>query len=349
MAAAVLTAASLGAMSPAPARGSGEAVVGFVTDDAGSPRRGTPVTVYGEDRRPLVEGRTNDVGGFYLASDALSEEPKYTICVPVTAGKAACADGRANTVAGAMLGRDASPLHGRAVTVYANDWTVLATGTTDADGIYCVTNEQLLSDQTYRVCVSGVSAAWVFGGVSGWMFGAQDQPLANAAVTVKDVQGQRVMTGQTGDDGHYLVAGNDLVIGGTYRVCVEATALTGVCRPATAPAMAGSLFDAAAQPIGAANVVVEDATGRVLAQGKTDKDGFYCLADSQLTDGETYLVCVDRTAMCSGCNVGGCCQQAWTAQTAVIPVWVAGVPPAIIVPILEGGGGPPGKIISPSQ
>jgi hypothetical protein len=336
-------------MSPAPARGSGEAVVGFVTDDAGNPQRGTPVTVYGDDRRMLVEGRTNDAGGFYLASDALSEEPKYAICVPVTAGKAACADGRANTVAGAMLRRDASPLSGRAVTIYANGWTVVATGTTDADGIYCVTNEQLLSDQTYRVCVSGASAAWVFGGVSGWMFGAQDQPLANAAVTVKDVQGQRVMTGQTGDDGHYLVASNDIVVGGTYRVCVEATALTGVCPPATTPAMAGSLFDAASRPIGAANVVVEDATGRVLGQGNTDKDGFYCLADSQLTDGETYLVCVDRTGAPSGCRAGGCCQQAWTEATTAIPVWLAAVPPAIIVPILETEGGPPGKIVSPSQ
>jgi hypothetical protein len=349
LAAVFVTAASLGAMSPAPARGSGDAVVGFVTDDAGSPQRGTPVTVYGDDRTLLVEGRANDAGGFCLASDALSEGPKYTICVPVTAGKAACADGRANTVAGAMLGRDASPLSGRAVTVYANDWTVVATGTTDGDGIYCVTNDQLLSGQAYRVCVSGVSAAWVFGGVSGWMFGAQDQPLANAAITVKDVQGQRAMTGQTGDDGHYLVAANDLVAGSTYRVCVEAPALRGACPPATAPAMAGSLFDAAAQPIGAADVAVEDATGRVLVEGKTDKDGFYCLADSQLTDGEIYFVCVDRTAMCSGCRVGGCCQQAWTEETTAIPVWLAGVPPAIIVPILESGGGPPGRIISPSQ
>jgi hypothetical protein len=336
-------------MSPVPAFGGGEAVVGFVTDDAGNPQRGTPVTVYGEERKLLATGQTNDVGGFYLTSDALAEGPKYTVCVPATAGKAACADGRPNTVAGAMLGRDASPLRGQAVTVYANDWTAVATGTTDADGIYCITNEQLLSDQTYRVCVSGASAAWVFGGVSGWMFGAQDQPLANAAVTVKDAQGQGVMTGQTDDDGHYLVAGNDLVVGSTYRVCVEATALTGACPPATPAAMAGSLFDAAAHPIGAADVVVEDATGRVLLQGKTDKDGFYCLGDSQLTDGETYLVCVDRTGMPSGCRVGGCCLLAWTEESTAIPVWAAGVPPAIIVPLLVTQGGPPRNIISPSQ
>jgi hypothetical protein len=336
-------------MSHAPAFGSGEAVVGFVTDDAGNPKRGTPVTLYGEERKLLAAGRANDAGGFYLVSDALAEGPQYTICLPVTAGKAACADGRGNTVAGAMLGRDASPLRGRAVTVYANDWTVVATGTTDEDGIYCVTDERLLSDQTYRVCVSGASAAWVFGGVSGWIFGAQDQPLANAAVTVKDAQGQRVMTGQTGGDGHYIVTGNDLVVGDTYRVCVEATAVAGGCPPATASAMAGSLFDAAAQPIGAEDVVVEDATGRVLLQGKTDKDGFYCLADSQLTDGEKYLVCVDRTGAPSGCRAGGCCQQAWTEETTAIPVWAAGVPPAIIVPILEGKGEPPGRIVSPSQ
>jgi hypothetical protein len=353
LAVAAAAAVTLGVTSPAATRAGSEAVVGIVMDETANPLPGASVGVYRDDHTASVQGRTDETGGFCLASDTLSELAAHTICLPAAAGKAACADGRANTVAGTVLGRDALPLSGRPVTVYAADWSVITTGTTDQDGLYCVTNDRLQPDATYQVCVGGLPAGWVFGGISGWMFGAQDRPLPLATITVNDSQGQGIAAAQTDEEGHYCVAGNDLVIGGIYRVCAEVMASTGACPPAAAPAVSGAMFDAAGDPIDFAKIAVTGPNGSVLVEGATNASGAYCIADSRLADGETHFVCIERIAICSGCCGGGgfCCQSTGTSESTVVPVGTAVLPAAIIVPLLysSGGGSGGGPPISPSE
>jgi hypothetical protein len=348
---AAAAAVTLSVLASAPTRAGSEAVVGIVMDETANPLPGTTIGVYRDDHTVSVQGRADETGGFCLASDTLSEVAAHTICLPAVAGKAACADGRANTVAGTVLGRDALPLSGRPVTVYAAGWSVIATGTTDQDGLYCITNDQLQPAATYQVCVGGLPAGWVFGGISGWMFGAQDRPLPLATITVNDSQGQGIATAQTDEEGHYCVAGNDLVIGGTYRVCAEVMASTGACPPSPAPAVSGAMFDAAGEPIDFAKIVIADPNGSVLVEGATNTSGAYCIADSHIADGETHLVCIDRIAICSGCCGGGgfCCVPTGTSESTVVPVWTAALPVAILVPLFYPHGGDDEPPISPSQ
>ena len=319
----------------------GHALVGFVMDETGNPLQRAPITARGGDQ-PELQSLTNDAGVYCFADPRLTQERTYDVCTLVMAGKAACADGQGNAVAVVLLGRDGAPLAGRPIAVQGAGGETIASGRTDKDGLYCTRQAVLQAGKTYQVCGQGFAVERVAGGLSGWVFDATSNPLADAPVTLVGPDGQVILSARTGEEGHYCLSAGDIEAGVGYRMCVETIAVSGRC------ALTGALVDAAAQPIARTDISIEQ-SGKVVARSVTDRNGWYCVADSQLAPGNPYSVCLDRVATCTcSCGPNGGTQYT-SCATEYIPVWPAAIP-AVLVPVLTGGGkGGTGEVISPSK
>jgi len=298
-----------------------DVAVGIVQDEAGHPLRRSPMQVRNPHDAVVAESTTGDNGAYCIGAENL-EDDEFSVCTLVRAGKGACADGQANTVAGILLGENGSPIDRSEVSVRTRGGMVIAVGRTDRDGLYCVTDDEIHPGRLYNVCVSPPSIGHIAGGVNGAAFGAESAPLRLARISARNRADKLVAEGRTGYDGTYCLTDDAIEPGVRHHVCFEVTAGAATCSGGTPTAVSGAFTERDGTPIGNAPLAIRDGDGGVVAEGRTNENGAYCVVDAALHAGAAYDVCIDLIPHCACCC--NCCCGAGLLYIAPTPLgWTA--------------------------
>lgn len=299
-----------------------DVISGVMLDDRGLPLRLTPIHVRTSEGEPLTETLSGDNGAYCVGHAAVASGGRYQVCAAVIGGKAACAAGRADTVAGTMLGADHNPLRHAELGIYDEQWIPVASGRTDGEGAYCISNNAIEAGRVYHVCVTPASVGSVAGGISGTMFGAESKPLPQADVKVTGPDGKLLTSERTAFDGRYCVSADEIKPGVLHRVCVGVPAGAATCSPSESTVSGAMLVGNV--PVRNSRLTVHAPDGATIATGSTDDNGAYCIVDPDIEAGAVHDVCVDLPAHCACC-----CACTCAPPRLVVPPEVVLVPAAI--------------------
>jgi len=301
---------------PAPAA---DVTAGVALDDGGRPLARAPMQVRDTDEQVLVDSFAGDNGAYCFGHEEIDDGGDYEVCVTLAAGRSGCSSGQPNTLAGAFVRSDGTAQGRVEVRAYDDSGEAIASGKTDRDGNYCLTPDSVRPGELYRVCAPAPLAE-VPGGLSGAIFGAENQPLPQARIVVSDASGEVVAEGRTTFDGVYCIKDDDLRPGVLHRMCVDVVASAATCTGGVDTAVSGAFTDRYGRAFAELLLRVETMDGTPIAEGTTDANGSYCIVNDAIPAGEIVQVCAERRPNCACCAT--CCAPALA--------WIPPPPAALI-------------------